>query len=248
MITFIIPTLPDEPYLARTLESIVGDIERSKHQGFEVFVIGNDNEEKRLSKIAGEFRRSYEYVRFFDVPGNRSEARNYGIRKASNEFLTFVDADTMIGRGFTEVTIEDFVKGYGYINYSTMPLENKMMYHFSAKFLNFSSRFLTELGICRPAGFCTSMRRNILEEIKLGDDYFLPKLAGHGEDSELGSRYGRYCRKNKIKGKYENRVNVYTSMRELEKVGVKRAFARLLVNNTLGAVLKRPLVRNWREY
>lgn len=248
MITFITPTLPDEPELPRTIESIVKEIEKSKYKGFEVFIIGEDNEEGRLSDIVGKFSRNYEYVKFLNVPGNRSEARNYGIKKASNEFITFVDADTVIGNGFVDVTIEDFLRGYGYINYSTMPLENKLMYHFCAKFLNFSSRFLTELGICRPAGFCTSMRRDILEEVKVGDHYFLPTLAGHGEDSELGRRYGKYCRERKIRGKYENRVNVHTSMRELEKVGVGRAFSRLVVNNSLGALLKRPLVRNWREY
>lgn len=248
MITFIVPTTPDEPTLHKTIESIVENVEESKHNGFEVLIVGEDNEERRLSNIVGKFSDSYNYVKFFNVPGNRSEARNYGIKRASNEFLTFVDADTIIGKGLADITIEDFERGYGYINYSTMPLENKMMYHFCTKFLNFSSRFLTELSICRPAGFCTSMRKSILEKVKVNDYYFLPELAGHGEDSELGSRYGKYCREKKIRGKYENRVNVYTSMREIEKVGVGKAFSRLVVNNTLGALLKRPLVRNWREY
>lgn len=245
MISFIIPTLPDEPYLKHTLSSILEEIERNPLENVEIIVVGKDDENGKLTELTKELDSPY--IKYFDVGGNRSEARNFGVRMARNEFLTFVDADTIIGEDFIPVTLDDFHSNYAYITYSTLPLEPCFLGFVGTKFIDLNAYLIQLMRKHRFPGYCCSLRRDILEKVRVGNEYFLSRMAGHGEDSELASRYGKFCNSFGLRGKYERRVKVYTSIRELKRAGVGRALARLAVDTTLGVVWKRPILRNWRE-
>ncbi|MCW1301259.1 MAG: glycosyltransferase [Candidatus Nanoarchaeia archaeon] len=245
MISFIVPTLPDEPYLKHTLNSILEEIDRNPLENMEVIVVGKDNESRNLAKLMEQL--SSPYIRYFDIDGNRSEARNFGIRMARNNFLTFVDADTIIGRNFIPITLDDFRSNYAYILYSTLPLEQSYLGFIGTKFIDVNAYLIQMIRKHRFPGYCCSLRKDILEKVKVGNEYFLKRMAGHGEDSELASRYGKFCRSYGLRGRFERRVKVYTSVRELKRAGVGKALARLAVDTTLGVVWKRPVLRNWRE-
>jgi glycosyltransferase involved in cell wall biosynthesis len=267
MISFIVPGLPDEKHLYKCLDSIYTEIDRVK-DGSEIILVMKC-EKERQEKLREELNQRYgrrlqmygsSLSCYFD-DGNRSEARNLGVTYAKSNYLTFVDADTKIGENFISMTEEAFEKGYAYVNNSIRPLEEEWanktrLLHYS-RFMGLNQWFLTKARICRPYGFCMSVKKDICERTKTDGEIFMRKLAGHGEDSEFGSRYGLQCRKEGLKGKYESyrsfdkktaeKMRVKTSFRGWYEEGFWRGGVRMLVNVFLVPLLKRPLIGNWRE-
>jgi len=251
MISFIAPALSDEKHLYKCLDSIYKKIDEEK-DGSEIILVMKC--EKEMESIVREKIKKYGDVLslYFD-DGNRSEARNIGVNHAKSDNLTFVDADTIIGDYFISKTNEDFEKGYAFINYSTRPLDgDKKRLTYYSRFMNLMQWFFTKAYICRPYGFCMSVRKDICEDVAVYGEIFREILAGHGEDSEIGSRIGPHCRANGWKGKYEKgtkeeRIIVKTSFRSWEKEGFWRGGVRMMVNVFLVPLLKRPLIANWRE-
>jgi glycosyltransferase involved in cell wall biosynthesis len=256
MISFIVPGLPDEKYLD-CLDSIYEEIDREK-DGSEIILVMKC-EKERQEKLREELNQRYgrSLSCYFD-DGNRSEARNLGAKHAKSNYLTFVDSDTIIGEHFISTTKRDFDKGYAFINYTTRPLDEdyadkrRLLYY--NRFMNLNQWFLTKAYVCRPYGFCMSVRKNICEDVSADGEIFLKRLAGYGEDSELGSRYGPHCRKHGLKGKYEKgtkekRIIVKTSFRGWYNERFWRGGVRMIVNTFIVPLpfIKRPLIGNWRE-
>jgi len=243
MISFIVPALSDEPYLEKTLKSIVREIENFGRDGFEILVMLKGGLPSYLKRL----EEKYDYLKVYLTEGNRSQARNEGAKLAKNHILTFVDADTEIGENFIQKTLEDFKK-FAWVNYSARPLEqNKRRLYYYSKLMNFFQWLFSNANFYRPYGFCMSVRKDICEKIKLEDEIFLSKLAGYGEDSEFGKRYGKFCRKNRLRGKYESGVRVYTSMREWYNHGFWKAARRIVLNVLFVPLFKKPLIENWRK-
>jgi glycosyltransferase involved in cell wall biosynthesis len=263
-ISFIVPALESdilEGYLFDySVNSIYKEILR-KGDNSEIILImkcEKENEDGIREEMAQRYKG---VVRCHFSNGNRSEARNLGAEHAKNNYLTFVDADTKIGEKFISMTEEAFEKGYAYVNNSIRPLEkeraDKTRLLLYGRFMGLNQWFLTKAGICRPYGFCMSVRKDICEKVKVDGEMFMKKLAGHGEDSEFGSRYGLQCRKEGLKGKYEGyrsfdkkiaeRMIVKTSFRGWYKEGFWRGGVRMLVNTFIVPLIKRPLIGNWRE-
>jgi len=247
LISFIIPALADEPYLPRTLKSIEREIKKFDYKNFEILVMIKDKD-KKLPDFLKNYEDS-EYLKFYITEGNISVARNEGIKKAKNNILTFVDADTEIGENFIKNTLEDFERGYAYVNYSARPLkyEGKKRFYYYLKLMNFFQWLFTNMNIDRPYGFCMSIRKDVCEKIKINDEVFLSSISGYGEDSEFGRRCGKYCRRNKIRGKYEARTRAHTSMREWYKNGFWKMSKRVIINGLFAPYLKKPLVEWWRN-
>jgi glycosyltransferase involved in cell wall biosynthesis len=226
---------------------MIKEIESSNYEDLEILVMIEDKN-KNLPSYLKEFEKSG-YVKFYFVKGNRSIARNEGIKIAKNNILTFVDSDTNIKKGFIEKTLRDFEKGYGYVNYSVKPLEHekKKRFFYYLKLMNFFQWLFTNMNVCRPYGFCMSVRKDICEKIKVNEEVFLSSLAGYGEDSEFGRRYGNYCRKKRIRGKYEGKLKVHTSMREWYRKGFWGMSKRAVLNTLFVPYLKKPLIESWRD-
>lgn len=244
MISFIIPTLPNEPYLSKTLESIADEIERSGCKDFEILVMVK--KEGYLPIFLKDFEEKHGYAKCYPIEGNRSVARNEGIRMARNNILSFVDGDTEIERDFIKNTLKAFENGYGYVNYSARPLkyEDKKRFYYYLKLMNFFQWLFTNMNICRPYGFCMSIRKDICEEVKVNEEAFLSLLAGHGEDSEFGRRYESYCEENGIRGMYEAKSKAHTSMREWYKNGFWGMTKRVILNNLIVPYSKKPLIKS----
>lgn len=257
MISFVIPALEsDAEYLYDCMASIVDEIsvngtgtdevilvvklEKSIEGGFRAKI------KERYSELDGSLIRTR--CGFSD--GNRSAARNIGLKMAENNIITFLDSDTVIGRGFITATVNDFEKGYGYVNYSARPLdeevENKLRLFFYARFMNLNQWFYTRLGIYRPYGFCMSVKKDFCESVAENDEIFLKSLAGYGEDAEFGRRYKKYCDRLGARGKYEKTIIVKTSFREWYKHGLIGGGVRMIQNTWKVPYRKKPIVGNWK--
>ena len=117
MISFVIPALEaDEKYLYNCLESVVDEILRNGTGSDEIITVvklEKSSEEDFQTKM---IERYGEMVRCVFSEGNRSVARNDGLKAAKNKIITFLDSDTLIGDGFIPATIKDFERGYAYVN------------------------------------------------------------------------------------------------------------------------------------
>jgi glycosyltransferase involved in cell wall biosynthesis len=254
MISFVIPALEsDQRYLWNCLDSLIHEISTNGTGKDEVIVVvklGRSTEKKFREKILKKYGKS---IKLKFSTGNRSVAKNYGLQLAKNNIITFLDADTIISKGFIRATLKRFNEGYAYVNYSARPLDeevaDKRRLFYYARYLNLNQWFYTLLGnkFYRPYGFCMSVRKDFCEAIKDGGDMFLERLAGHGEDSEFGRRYGRYCRRRGVRGKYERNIIVKTSFREWYVHGASGGLKRVIRNVWEVPYRKKPVANNWRE-
>lgn len=89
-VSIVIPVYKVEKYLRKCLNSIVNQT----YQNIEVIVV-NDGSPDGCRTIIEEFEKKYpnKVYGFLKENGGLSDARNYGIERASGEYLGFIDSD-----------------------------------------------------------------------------------------------------------------------------------------------------------
>jgi len=99
-ITIIIPVYNGEKTISRAIESCLAQ----GHKLFELLVIDNGSIDNTARKVL-EF--DDERIHFFQTSQKgRSRARNYGIRKATGDYLLFLDADDCIKESYLFKALE----------------------------------------------------------------------------------------------------------------------------------------------
>lgn len=105
MISIIIPVYNAEKTISRTIESILCQT----YKEFEVILI-NDGSTDSSSHICHKWSKSDERIFVFDKEnGGVGSARNYGIRKAKGQYITFIDADDYLDQEALK-TFSEFCK------------------------------------------------------------------------------------------------------------------------------------------
>lgn len=90
MISVIIPVYNVEKYIERCLISL----ENQTFQDFEVILIDDGSPDNSTSIIENYLKHSSLKIKFYHIKNSGvSAARNYGISKASGDFICFVDSD-----------------------------------------------------------------------------------------------------------------------------------------------------------
>lgn len=92
-VSVIVPVYNVENYLAKCLDSLVGQT----HQHMEILVV-NDGSKDNSEQVIQDFARRYpEKIRAFTKEnGGLSDARNFGIDRATGDYIGFVDSDDYI--------------------------------------------------------------------------------------------------------------------------------------------------------
>lgn len=91
-ISVVIPVYNVEAYLHYAIESLVNQT----HKNFEVLLI-NDGSTDNSGKLCDKYAQEYNWIRVFHKEnGGLSDARNYGVLKATNEWIFFLDPDDYI--------------------------------------------------------------------------------------------------------------------------------------------------------
>lgn len=92
LISIIVPVYNVEPYLERCLDSILSQT----YKNYEVILI-DDGSTDNSGKICDTYAKNHPQIKVFHKKnGGLSDARNFGIKKSSGEYLTFVDSDDTI--------------------------------------------------------------------------------------------------------------------------------------------------------
>lgn len=91
-ISVIVPVYNTEKYLRRCLDSLVNQ----SMQDIEIIVV-NDGSKDNSQSIIEEYEKKYPIVKgYIKENGGLSDARNFGVEKATGEYLCFVDSDDYI--------------------------------------------------------------------------------------------------------------------------------------------------------
>lgn len=105
--SIIVPVYNVEKYLASCLDSIL----KQTYDNFEVIVVNDgtlDNSQEIIDKYKTMDNRIKAYIK---KNGGLSDARNYGVKKATGDYILFVDSDDTINKDLlkeiNEVALDD---------------------------------------------------------------------------------------------------------------------------------------------
>ena len=102
LVSIIIPVYNTEKYIDRCLESVLAQT----HSKLEILLV-DDGSSDSSGAICDSYAKKDERVRVFHLQnGGVSSARNYGIEKASGEYIIFVDSDDWLEADAVERMVE----------------------------------------------------------------------------------------------------------------------------------------------
>lgn len=105
-VSVIVPVYNVEKYIKKCLDSLVNQT----LNGVEIIVV-NDGSPDNSQKIIGEYTKKYKNVKsYIKENGGLSDARNYGIKKATGEYISFVDSDDYIRNDMLEIMYNYAIK------------------------------------------------------------------------------------------------------------------------------------------
>lgn len=147
LISIIVPVYNIEAYIKQCIESILSQT----YTKFELILI-DDGSPDNCGKICDEYANVDDRIKVFHKQnGGLSDARNYGLRKAKGEYVSFVDGDDYIDKHFYAMLIDamlttncDIAECYS-INFEDGCIP-KANYEDSRRVLN-SFDWLTESGV-----------------------------------------------------------------------------------------------------
>jgi glycosyltransferase involved in cell wall biosynthesis len=176
-ISIIIPTLNEEKYIGRCLESI----KNQTCKDYEIIVVDGYSKDKTVD-IAKKIKAKI----IKQKPSGFAKAKNEGARHAKGDILCFIDADSAMRKDHLERLSKCYknesVMGVGGpLRPDSKQLKHRVMYFFTCDFLPLLTARLFHFYQYQSAN--TSFRRNFFEKIG-GFNENLEKL----EDNEIANR------------------------------------------------------------
>lgn len=106
LISIIVPIYNVEKYLIRCIDSLINQT----YQNIEIILI-DDGSTDYSGKIADDFVEKDLRIKVFHKKnGGLSDARNYGIKKATGKYINFIDSDDYVDKKFIETLYKMIVK------------------------------------------------------------------------------------------------------------------------------------------
>lgn len=200
-LSIVIPTMNEEGYLPKLLESI----KNQTFKDYEVIVADNNSKDNTI-RIAKKYRCR------ITKGGLPSTGRNNGARIAKGDYILFLDADVILPRNFLKKAINEFERRY--LEAATcefIPLSDKkidkVLHDVSVKFLK-TMQYLKPFG----PGFCLLVTKRIHNRINGFDESI-----SFCEDHDYVSRISKLA-----KFRFLNDAKIFVSIRRLEKEGRKK--------------------------
>ena len=98
-VSVIVPVYNVEKYLEKCLDSLVNQTLKE----IEIIIVNDgspDNSQKIIDRYAKKHKNIKAYIK---ENGGLSDARNYGIKKATGEYISFIDSDDYIANDMLEI-------------------------------------------------------------------------------------------------------------------------------------------------
>ena len=105
-ISIIVPVYNVEQYLERCVESLINQT----HKNVEIILV-DDGSKDNSGKLCDELaQRDSRIVVYHKENGGLSDARNYGIDKATSDYVGFVDSDDFVDEDMYEILLSNLLK------------------------------------------------------------------------------------------------------------------------------------------
>ncbi|MDK2372501.1 MAG: glycosyltransferase [Candidatus Korarchaeota archaeon] len=222
-LSVVIPTYREASYIKRTLMAL-------RNENVDEIVVIDGGSEDGTVEIAERYADIVRSSPEYDSP---AKARNAGIRLSSGDMIAFVDADTVVAKGWRAALIKGFeeeeVIGLGGPAY---PLEDGDDLLKAAYILSYDLmvRFTIFMGRPHLMGFNSAFRRDVLlrlggfrEDVRVSEDALLSMAA---------SRMGKI--------KFVPGMVVYTSARRVRKRGLGESLFYLVYNGLSVLLMEKP--------
>ena len=107
-LTVIVPVYNVEKYIRRCVDSLIS---QELFEETEILLV-DDGSKDKSGEICDGYSDKYENIRAFHKPnGGLSDARNYGIERATGKYISFIDSDDLVAAGFFK-DISDLISKY----------------------------------------------------------------------------------------------------------------------------------------
>lgn len=105
-VAVVIPTLNEEKFIARCLDSVIG--QSYPFEDMDVMVVDGGSKD-RTKDIVEEYKRKYQNIRFINNPGKiQSIAFNIGVKSSDAPYIVRLDAHATYNHRYIEKCIEKF--------------------------------------------------------------------------------------------------------------------------------------------
>jgi glycosyltransferase involved in cell wall biosynthesis len=192
MLSIIIPTLNEEQYLPKLLDSI----KKQTFKGYEVIIV-DGNSEDRTKEVANSYKKKIKSLKFIQVKKiNASHQRNKGAELAKGSLLIFLDADGILPSNFIEGSLKELKKknldtAAVYIIPISKNIIDKFVYIFANSFF-----FALQKIFPHCTGSCIIAKKEVHkkikgfdEDIKLGEDHnYVKRAAKHFKFGMLSTK------------------------------------------------------------
>lgn len=198
MISIVIPSLNEEKYLPKLLESI----RKQTYKDYEIIVADNNSTDK-TREIAKKFKCK------IVNGGLPAKGRNNGAKAAKWDIIFFIDADGIIEKGFLHKAVSEMKnKNLDIAGCYIWPLSKRIFDNAIFAFFNYWI-YLTQFFYPHAPGSGIFCKKSLHQKIK-----------GFDEKVRLGEE-ADYVKRAKKYGKFHilNTVRTYTSVRRFDKEG-----------------------------
>ena len=106
-VSIIVPVYNVEAYLEKCLDSLVNQTLKD----IEIIIV-NDGSPDNSQKIIDEYQSKYKNIKSYQkTNGGLSDARNYGIKKATGKYIAFLDSDDYVTTDMYEKMYQKAISG-----------------------------------------------------------------------------------------------------------------------------------------
>ncbi len=104
-ISVVITVRNEEKYISYLLDSLV-----IQEQPFEIIIVDAHSTD-RTRDIVKEYQDRYEFIHLYVKGGSRGAGRNYGVSKATADYVAFTDGDDLVNPFWLKAIRKSFEKG-----------------------------------------------------------------------------------------------------------------------------------------
>lgn len=238
-ISFVIPAYNEEAHLPRSLEAVIGEIDRVGCIA-EIIVVNNASTDGTAA-----LARSYIRVRVVDEPEKSLvKARQAGFLAASGELIANIDADTVVPPGWLRQVLDEFAADAALVG-----LSGPYVYDDVSRLAHWAVRVFYRTGYCfqwvnqRVFGVGGMMQggnfivaREAVETIGGFSNLF----DFYGEDTDIAYRLARVGRV-----KFNFALRAFSSGRRIQREGLFGMGMRYAVNFVWTTFFRRPFTKHW---
>lgn len=202
MISIVIPTLNEEKYIGRLLESL----KNQTFKDFEVIVV-DGNSEDRTKEIV----KKYKFAKLINTQiRNVSHQRNLGVENSYFSRILFLDADGHLEPDFLENALREIMqKNLKVTGCYLYPDSSELYYNMAYVLFRQWVKFQNMTPTLAVNGSCMFTTKKIHKKI----NGFNPEIT-FAEDYDYARRASKHCKVQLLKN-----TKLYTSVRRFEKEG-----------------------------